>query len=123
MAEAPNADQFKAFARRAGEGPVVMLNLLKFKADGGAESYARYAREVQPLLERVGARATYMGRGAELLIGRPDEDWDAVLLVQYPTRQALLDMVMSDDYRAIQHFRDDALVRSVLLATDRQPIA
>ena len=117
-AEVPNADQFQAFAGRAGDGPVTMLNLLKFKPDGGAEGYTRYGEAVAPLLEKVGGRAVYMGQGAELLIGAEDAAWDLVLLVEYPTRQAMLDMVMSEDYRAVQHLRDDAIVRSVLLATD-----
>ena len=34
----PNLDQFQALAAAPDEGPVVMLNLLKFKP-GGAESY------------------------------------------------------------------------------------
>ena len=33
-----NADQLEAFIARKDEGPVRMLNLLKFKADGGLES-------------------------------------------------------------------------------------
>ena len=103
---------------RAGDGPVVMLNLIKFKPDGGAESYAAYMEAVTPLLAGVGGRAIYVGRGAELVIGRSDENWDLVLVVEYPRRQALLDMTTSPEYLAIQHLRDDSLSRSVLLATD-----
>ncbi len=119
MAELPNPDQMEAFLARKDDGPVVMLNLLKFKPDGGAESYAQYGAAVAPLLEKTGGRSTYMGAAAELLIGT--EDWDMMLIVEYPTRQALLNMITSDEYRAVQHLRDDAIVRSVLLATD--PVA
>ena len=118
MAEALNADQLPKFVARAGEGPVAMLNLIKLKPDGGAESYMAYMAAVAPLLARVGGHARYVGRGAELVIGRADEQWDLVLLIEYPTRQALLDMIGSPEYRAIQHLRDDSLARSVLLATD-----
>lgn len=122
MAEAPNQDQFAAFAARAAEGPVAMLNLLKFIPDGGAETYARYMAAVAPLLAHVGGRVQYLGRGGELLIGRAHDDWDLVLVVQYPTRQALLDMIQSPAYLAIRPLRDDSVERSVLLATDPQPI-
>ena len=32
-----NEDQFKKLGRNPSEGPVVMLNLLKFKKEGGRE--------------------------------------------------------------------------------------
>lgn len=38
-----NPDGFAAFSDRAGDGsPVVMLNLLAFKPDGGRERYEEY---------------------------------------------------------------------------------
>lgn len=116
MAELPNPDQMEAFLARKDDGPVVMLNLLKFKPDGGAERYAEYGAAVGPLLAKVEGKPVYAGNGSELLIGT--EDWDMVLMVQYPSRGAMLDMIMSDEYRAVQHLRDEAIVRSVLLATD-----
>ncbi len=36
-----NVDQFRALLKNSDERPIVMLNLLKFNKDGGAESYAR----------------------------------------------------------------------------------
>jgi len=118
MSETPNAEALAAFSGRADEGPVVMLNLIKYREDGGAESYARYAAKVTPLLNEVGGEVLYGGRGAELIIGKSDEDWDYVLLIRYPNRSALVKMISSPDYQAVMHHRTDSLVRSVLLATD-----
>ncbi len=118
MNEQPNPAQMQAFAERAGDGPVVMLNLIRFKADGGQESYLRYTQAVAPLLAGVGGEVVYMGRGAELVIGTDDNDWDLVLLVRYPTRGHMLKMATSTAYAEIKHLRDDSLIRSVLLATD-----
>lgn len=98
-----------------------MLNLLKFKPDGGAERYAEYGAATAPLLEKVGGRVLYAGAGAERLLGDESGDWDMVLLVEYANRQALMDMTASEEYRAIQHLRTEALTRSVLLATDPAP--
>ena len=111
-----NAEGMQAFARRAAEGPVVMLNLLKYKPEGGREMYGRYGLAVFPLRQKVGGRILYAGEAAERMIGH--EDWDSILIIEYPTRQAMLDMVMSAEYRAIQKLRDESLVRSVLYATD-----
>src|SRR5690606_32554528 len=93
-----------------------MLNLLDFKHDGGAERYREYAAAVAPLLERVGGRVLFAGSGCAPLIG--PSKWDMVALVEYPSRQAFLDMVGSDDYQAIAHLRAEALERSELVPLD-----
>jgi hypothetical protein len=49
-------------AAKENDGPVVMINLLAFNDGGGVSSYERYAAEVLPHLERVGARITYVGQ-------------------------------------------------------------
>lgn len=109
-------DAFAAFAKRAAEGPVHMLNLLRFKPDGGAERYAEYGAAVAPLLEGVGGRAIFAGRPAESLIG--EGSWDMMVLVEYPTRQAFLDMVSSPEYQEIGHLRTESLERAELRALD-----
>lgn len=118
MNEQPNQDQFQAFAARGGEGPVTMLNLIKLKPDGGRAMYLEYVSKVQEMLAGVGGKAVFAGQGAELLIGRDDENWDFILLIQYPKRQSLIDMATSPAYKQIRHLRDDSLERSVLLAMD-----
>lgn len=108
-------DALEAFAARKDEGPVRMLNLLKFKP-GGAAHYQDYASATAPLLRKVGGVVVYTGRPAELLIG--DQAWDLLLLVEYPTRGALLAMITSAAYQEHVHLRQAALERSVLYAID-----
>ncbi len=108
-----NQEGFAAFAGRAGEdGPVVMLNLLAFKPDGGRERYEEYGAAVAPCLEKVGGRIVFMGEPAPALLG--EESWDMVALVEYPSRQAFLDMIGSPEYQAIGHLRTEALVKGEL---------
>ena len=78
------------------EGPVVMLNLLKFRPNGGAEEYARYSRLARPFLEKAGASLRYMGGVATTLIG--GEEWDEAVLVEYPSKEAFLEMDEDPDY-------------------------
>jgi uncharacterized protein (DUF1330 family) len=111
-----NLDQMRALLARRTEGPVRMVNLLKFKPDGGRASYMRYAEATAPLVAKVGGSLVYAGTPAELLIG--DQTWDLFVLVEYPTRQAFLDMVSAPEYQATEHLRHEALERSVLYATD-----
>ena len=118
-AEPLNKDGFVAFAARAGDGPVVMLNLLEFLPDGGAERYAEYGAAVAPLLEGVGGRVLFTGRGSGALIG--SDGWDLVLLVEYPTRAAFMEMIGSPGYAEIAHLRTEALARSELHPLDPEP--
>ena len=111
----PNLDALQALAASTESGPVVMLNLLKFQGSEGAASYARYGAAINPILAARGARILYMGRAAELLIG--SESWDAIALVEYPSRQAFLDMIASPEYQAIHTHREQGLERTVLYAT------
>jgi uncharacterized protein (DUF1330 family) len=112
-----NQEGFAAFAGRAGEGsPVVMLNLLSFKPDGGRERYEEYAAAVAPMLEKLGGRIVFAGQPAAVLLG--DDSWDLVALVEYPSRQAFLDMIGSEEYQAIGHLRTEALAKGELHPMD-----
>ncbi len=115
--EEPNQEGFAAFAARAGDGtPVVMLNLLAFRSEGGRERYEEYGAAVAPLLGKAGGRIIWFGAPAAPLLG--NGSWDLVVLVEYPTRQAFLDMVGSEEYRAIEHLRSEALVKGELHPMD-----
>ncbi|MBK5221112.1 MAG: DUF1330 domain-containing protein [Thermoleophilia bacterium] len=116
-AEPLNREGFAAFAGRTGEdAPVVMLNLLRFKPDGGREHYAEYGAAVTPMVERAGGRIVFAGDPATALLG--DRSWNLVVLVEYPTRQAFLDMIGSEEYQAIAHLRTEALERGELHPMD-----
>jgi uncharacterized protein (DUF1330 family) len=112
-----NQEGFAAFAGRVGEAaPVVMLNLLSFKPEGGRERYEEYGTAVAPLLERVGGRIVFLGEPASALLG--ESSWDMVVLVEYPSRQAFLDMTSSTEYQAIGHLRTEALIKGELHPVD-----
>ncbi len=114
--ERPNEEGFAELTRRAGEGPVTMLNLLAFRPDGGRERYAEYGAAVLPLLEGVGGRVVFQGMAGPVVLGA--DSWDLVVLVEYPSRAAFLEMVGSDEYQAIAHLRTEALARGELHPLD-----
>lgn len=112
----PSNAGLQAMSNNPSDGPVVMLNLLKFKRGGGSKAYAKYSDAFQQVLERNGGRFLYLGRGAEMLVGH--EDWDAVALVEYPSRRVFLELTSSPEYAAMATHREDGLERTVLYATD-----
>lgn len=115
--EVLSEEGFADLSRRPDEGPVTMLNLLAFKPDGGQERYVEYGAAVLPLLEAVGGRVVFQGAAAPAVIG--EQSWDLVLLVEYPSRGAFLEMIQSPQYLAIAHLRSEALARGELHPLDR----
>jgi len=113
----PTEEQVHAFAARAAEkdGPVQMVNLLAYVDDGTA--YQAYGIAVLPHLERVGASIVYAGNVDGLLVGG-EHEWDAVVVVRYPSRAAFLEMVTDPGYQEIAHLRTEALSDSRLIPTD-----
>lgn len=103
----PTPEQDKAFAALPDDGPIVMVNLLKFKPGGGAAEYMKYAKGIEPILKKIGARLLFAGRAEFCWIG--SGDWDHVALVEYPRKKVLLDMTRMPEYEAIHVHREAGL--------------
>ena len=118
----PNKEQFIALMNAPDEGPVVMLNLLKFKerAEGaeatGASEYNKYGDAAIQMVEARGGKVLWMGRADQILIGDPAESWDSVALVQYPSRKDFVEMVSTPEYEQAHEHRESGLERTVLIA-------
>jgi uncharacterized protein (DUF1330 family) len=109
----PIQEQFRAFMSSSIEGPINMLNLLRFKPDGGRERYAKYAEHTAPCLEAVGGRVVYSAEGKAAVIG--PEQWDMILIVEYPSVQKFVEMTTSEAYLKGVHLRTEALADSRLV--------
>jgi uncharacterized protein (DUF1330 family) len=118
----PDESQIRELVSRIDDGPVVMVNLLKFRrhargtTEPGAEAYARYAEVVTGLIEDLGGRTVWRGKADQVLIGDSNQDWDMAVLVEYPTRRAFLEMVNLPEYQKINQDRDAGLERTSLIA-------
>ena len=122
----PTTEQIQALVDSPLETPVVMLNLLKFaeRATGddetgqrsGRESYARYGERMRELLERTGARVLFQGRADSVVIGGEADGWDAVILVEYPSRKAFIEMTSGPKYGEVGKDRTAGLADSRLIA-------
>lgn len=119
----------RLLARRI-DGPVTMLNLLRFRdvADysaspqlapaepiSGAEAYERYEAHTRPFLEAAGGRVLFRGRGGLPLIGPVDERWDLVLLVVHRDVATFLSFAEDRQYLAGIGHRTAALADSRLV--------
>ncbi len=116
--------QFAALAALPADAPVVMVNLLQFNETGGRERYLQYGRDVAPHLERVGATIRYTGTAPANVIGDGERPWwDAIVIVEYPSPAAFIEMVTDEGYQKVHEHRAAALEKGDLIATSAWELA
>jgi uncharacterized protein (DUF1330 family) len=121
-----------AVAAKAPAGkPVVMINMLRFRDQAdygdrtefgpctGREAYfERYAPVASPLVMADGAKIQWMGDIIGNVIAPPEERWDLILLVEYPSFSVLQKLFANPDYQAAVFHRTAALEDSRLIASN-----
>ena len=127
---APSEAQIKGFFEPGGDGPIYMLNLLKFRdkaeyEDGresdltGIEAYALYGEAVSKILTKLGGGGMFKAKVERLMLGEVEELWDSVAIAMYPNRQAMIDMMQSAEYQAIHHHRHAGLAGQLNIETTK----
>jgi uncharacterized protein (DUF1330 family) len=120
----PTRDAFRQFREADRPGPIQMLNLVRFRdfaayPDGravtGAEAYAAYGQESQPIFARVGGRIIWRGRFEQTLTGPETEAWHACFIAEYPSVAAFVEMVRDPAYREAVKHRQAAVAESRLI--------
>lgn len=110
----PTQESVQQVLARLPEGPFVMLNLFRLRAAPDYSVYPelepdsplscrelmyRYIANMDPYLEKVGAKRVFLAEGGSFLIGPSDGRWDVVQKVYYPSRQAFIDLSSSGDVK------------------------
>jgi uncharacterized protein (DUF1330 family) len=124
----PNKDQMDEFLEGDIESPISMVNLLKFKEkaeyeDGrdtnlsGKEAYMIYGIEVQEHLKKVGGEIVFGGEISRLMLGEVEDLWDNVAVARYPSRTAMLEMMMNPDYQESEKHRSAGLLGQLNIET------
>jgi uncharacterized protein (DUF1330 family) len=126
----PTEDAGRRYFSRPVAGPVVMLNLLRFRAVAdysatpelappepisGAEAYQRYVEHTLPHLHESGGEVLFTGESDHFLIGPEDERWDLVLLVRHRSQESFLAFASNEPYLDGMSHRLAALEDSRLL--------
>ncbi len=110
-----NPEELKRLEKNPNEGPVMMLNLLKFKPDGAA-FYDLYLKEAGKMFLSGGGKVLFQGRCNELING--SETWDYFLLLQQPSRSAFIRMINNPEFVKVHEYRKMACERALLYAVD-----
>jgi uncharacterized protein (DUF1330 family) len=126
----PDEAQFTDYAASIAatdDGPVVMLNLNKFREvavyeDGrdaagrsGRETYLQYGMVAVEAIRWLGGEVLWMTDAAAPIIGCEHDAYDEVLAVWYPSRSAFLRLTEFPGYTEALAHRDAALERAAVL--------
>lgn len=120
----PTPEQFRTMMKDPWDGPVHMLNLIRLnekaaygdgRAATGAEAYAAYGRESEPIFRRVGGEIVWSGSASLMVIGPEDRQWDLAFVAAYPSASAFGDMVKDPAYQAVVFHRQAAVRDSRLI--------
>ena len=116
----PDRAQRAELVQPGPDGPIVMVNLLKFRPrarypDGrdphlsGRDAYHRYGTAFVELLAAAGGRVVYVGDVSFLALGQVESLWDEVALAEYPSRAAFLAMTSLPAWQEIGIHREAGL--------------
>jgi uncharacterized protein (DUF1330 family) len=129
----PDAEQLAAIgelAGGAGDGPVIMLNLNRYRARAayqaeppggldpdvtGREAYERYGEVALPTLARVGGRVLWHTASPGTVIGDESDRYDEIIAVYYPSLQAFLGLALDPAILVATAHRSAGLARAALI--------
>ncbi len=124
----PNEEQIKGFLEPGPEGPICLVNLLKFKLraeyeDGrestltGREAYDLYEAGISKILQEIGGYIGFIGEVERLALGEVEELWDTVALAIWPSRQVTFKVMQSEQMQAISAHRTAGLAGQLNIET------
>lgn len=126
----PTTEAGRALMMRGLKGPVVMLNLLRFReiADysatpalapaapiSGAEAFQRYIDHTLPHLIASGGELKFLGQGGSWFIGPNAERWDMAMMVRQNSLESFMAFAANEAYLEGMGHRTAAIEDSRLL--------
>lgn len=109
----PTEEIGRALFSRPHSGPIVMLNLLRFRAEAdysadphlapdtpisGAAAYDLYMDHTLPHLHTSGGETLFDGAGGAWFIGPEDERWDRAILIRQASLSSFLAFASDEAY-------------------------
>ena len=109
-------EQWDALKAMDVEGPVCMVNLLRFKdraeyADGrdtelsGIEAYQLYGGPMGEKIREAGGRVIHASQPIGMVVGEVEHMWDAVAIVEYPSLPEFIELIERPDVQALHPHR------------------
>jgi uncharacterized protein (DUF1330 family) len=115
MAIEPDERQLQEVAAIAAsdeDGPVVMLNLNRYR---DREAYLRYGIVASEVIARVGGEIAWHSTPRGIVIGEERDTWDEVIAVWYPSYAAFLALVNDPELQRVREHRVAGLERAAVV--------
>jgi hypothetical protein len=134
----PTQEAGREFFTRNIQGPIVMLNLMRFRSIAdysaapemapsspitGEAAYQLYMDHTLPFLLKSGGEVLFYGKGGAYLVGPSDERWDAAMLVRQSSVSSFLAFASDREYLVGIAHRTAALEDSRLLPLLKRAVA
>lgn len=127
----PEDDRLAVVAASSDDGPVVMLNLNRYREFAeypedhpnagagrtGREAYLSYGAVAYGAIKAVGGEILWATDASEVVIGCDHDAYDEVVAVWYPSRTAFLSIAQVPGYPESHVHRDAAVAQATLIAT------
>lgn len=125
-------EQWAALKALNVEGPVCMVNLLRFRdraeyADGretgltGVEAYQLYGQPMGELIRSAGGSIVHTSQPIGMVVGEVEDLWHAVAIVEYPSLPQFIELIERPDVQALQHHRAAGLEGQLNICTQVPP--
>jgi uncharacterized protein (DUF1330 family) len=130
MSVVPTPQQIQLLIEKGPEGPIVMVNLLKYRKKAryeqdrreakedlsGIDAYRRYGAVALKHVTALGGNIVWGGPQKMVVIGDDAaNEWDEIVCVRYPSCEAFLKMTQDPDYLAAHYHREAGLERTSLI--------
>jgi len=117
----PSEAQLAQLQAYPKDKPLVMLNILRFKAQAttnetGQEVYARYFKNAQPFVANSGAKLIWKGTVFNTIIGDSENVPHLTFLVEYASATDFFALISNPEYQKIAGDRGLALEYGGLIA-------
>jgi hypothetical protein len=104
--------EMQALAGSPDDGPLVMLNLNRYR---DREAYLRYGAVATEVLDRVGGRILWHAPAAGTVIGDETDVYDEVIAVWYPSAAAFVELATDRRVLEARADRQAGLERAALI--------
>jgi hypothetical protein len=133
----PTDENVRQLLTRRISGPVVMLNLLRFREQAdysscpelapaspisGSAAYDLYVRHTLPFLTATGGSVELYGTGGHTFIGPPDVRWDLVMAIRQSSVEDFFAFASNADYLVGVGHRTAALEDSRIIPLVDRPL-
>jgi len=118
----PTREQLAELMDYPKNTPVVMVNILKFKAktdegnETGQEAYSRYYKNTLAFIGKAKAKLIWKGTVVTTVIGDSKDQPSMIFMVEYPSVDHFLSVITSPEYQKISNDRTIALEYGGLMA-------